>query len=290
MAGEIVAWKSVLNKAKLEPKLCNEETKEGKKVEKEQIKRVVREEGSGTTGITMKFFNVVNKNKEIIPGSPGKTWKQLGELATNTVWPKEETDPVIKAAKGSGVAKKVSETPSTFGYANVADARVNGEFVEGTTHGGPGKEVFWAEVENGKITEGGKKVNTYSDPATNGAAAAKGDSNCEATVYSNGKKAFPPKSANEPWNEVTTELTEKNYVICGFTYDLALDHYLTFKSEPPNPEPEEGEARTVYDYDNFSLSTEPGGGQALIHANQDYEQLPSSILTIAKAGVERINN
>ena len=110
-AGQIVAWKSALNTAKLLPKGCNEEKKEGKTVEKEQIKRVVREDGSGTTSITKKFFDVVNAKKEI---EPGKTWKQLAESANNTKWPAEATDPVIKAAKNSGKTHSSIRNPLLY--------------------------------------------------------------------------------------------------------------------------------------------------------------------------------
>ena len=96
--------------------------------------------------------------------------------------------------------------------------------------------------------------------------------------------------AGATWFEVTTELKEPNYPLCGFTYDLGLEHNKSFKSEPPNAEPTEGSIRSAFDYLNFVASEAAGGGQPLIGAEQDYLGLPVAIDKIASEGVHRISD
>jgi ABC-type phosphate transport system substrate-binding protein len=274
--GEIVEWKKILNKAKL--------VKSGAEAceSSAPIKRVVRKDGSGTTSLFKKYLWLVDK-KEV---EPGKTWKTLAESANNTTWPKETEHPVIKGEGNGGVATETAANASSIGYINLADARANGNFTPGT--GGAGTATFWAEVENGKITVEGKKVATYADPSTNGDVATKAKSNCEETNYTNGKRKFPPESTAEPWNEVTSSKTEPHYVICGFTYDLGVEHMGTFtvgsKEAPTAPA-----LRTAFDYYNFVLADGAGGGQTLIGESTDYLGLPAAIKTIARAGVKRLS-
>jgi ABC-type phosphate transport system substrate-binding protein len=274
--GEITEWKKLLNKAKL--------VKSGAEAceSTAPIKRVVRKDGSGTTSIFKKFLSVVFKNEV----EPGKTWRTLAESANNTTWPKEAEHPVIRGEGGGKVVSEVAANPSSIGYANVADARVNASFVPPA--GGAGTPTFWAVLENGKITVEGKKVPTYSDPATNGEVAEKDKSNCEETNYTNGKKKFPPESTAEPWNEVTTAKVEPGYVICGFSYDLGLEHMSTF-TVGSKEAPTSSALRTAFDYYNFVLADGAGGGQTLINEKSDYLGLPAAIKTISRAGIKRLS-
>jgi ABC-type phosphate transport system, periplasmic component len=282
--GEITEWKKLLNKAKL--------VKSGAEAceSTAPITRVVRKDGSGTTSIFKKYLNLVFK-KEV---EPGKTWKQLAESANNTVWPKEKEagHEVLRGEGNGGVATEVAAHASSISYINLPDARANGSFAPPT--GGAGTATFWVEIENGKITVEDKKVTTYADPSTNGDVATKAQSNCEETLYTNGKKKFPPESANEPWNEVTTSKKEINYVLCGFTYDLGLEHMGTFTLGSAEA-PTEGALRTAFDYYNFVLGGGAGGGQTLINENTDYLGLPTAkeakenVLLIAGAGAARLS-
>jgi ABC-type phosphate transport system substrate-binding protein len=274
--GEITSWSKVLNKAKL--------VKSGTEAceSAAPIKRVVRKDGSGTTSIFKKYLWVVFK-KEV---ETGKTWKQLAESANNTTWPKEAEHAVIRGEGNGGVATEVAANASSIGYINLADARANGSFTPPT--GGAGTSTFWVEVENGKITVEGKKVATYADPSTNGDVATKANSNCEETNYTNGIKKFPPESTAESWSEVTSAKTEPNYVVCGFTYDLGLEHMGTF-TVGSKEEPKVGGLRTAFDYYNFVLADGAGGGQTLIGESKDYLGLPAAIKTISRAGIKRLS-
>ncbi len=277
--GADVEWSKVLNKAKL--KGTPECEKLGKKT---HITRVVREDGSGTTDAFMKYLGVIDK-KEIV-GEPGVFWKTLAEPTNNTVWPHQGTDEVKRGNGGGGVVTKVEETAGSIGYANVADARSKHQFTP-PSHG-PNTSQFWAEVEDHK--EG------YSDPASNGDVETGAEANCGSTLYTNGTKKFPPPTTEELWNEVTVAKVQpgSNYDICYLTYDLALTKYSAFTKETTVAEsPTEGEARTVYDYLGYELSTGVEGGQeagnGLDYLGDPTNENPKlSVLDIAREGREKI--
>jgi ABC-type phosphate transport system substrate-binding protein len=277
--GSVTTWKSILNGAKLVGAGCNVNA---------HITRVVRKEGSGTTSLFKKWLGVVF-TKEV---ETGKTWKQLAEKAANTTWPVEGTDPVVRGEGNGGMAKELEKTPGGIAYINLADARSNKGYTPPT--GGASTSKFWLAVENGKNAE---KVTTYTDPSTNGDEAATANSNCEATLYTNGKKKFPPPTTEETWNEVSAAKLQKHYPICGFTYDLSLT---SFKGVPTGEKgsleaPTEGSVRSAFDYLNFVLAEGVGGGQTLIGENKDYLGLPTTpenpttdVLGIARKGVAKI--
>jgi ABC-type phosphate transport system substrate-binding protein len=286
--GTAVKWSQVLNKAKL---VGNETcTKSGKT---SLITRVVREDGSGTTDAFMKYLGVLFKK----PVLGTETWNQLGEKSANTTWPNEATHPVLRGNGGGGVVKKVAETAGSIGYANVSDSRSNGTFTPPT--GGEGKATFWAEVERNTVKEAGKNVAVYSDPATNGDVAAKGSANCSETLYTNGKKKFPPPNTEELWNEVVAAKKQSTYADCYISFDLALTKYSAFtvgtvkEGAPFSEAPTEAEEQTAKDYLGYELSTGSGGGQPAAEG-EDYSGVPSigepsqNVLTIAQAGVGKI--
>jgi ABC-type phosphate transport system substrate-binding protein len=269
------AWSKILNGAKLVGTGCNKET---------TISRVVRKEGSGTTSLFKKFLGVVF-GKEV---ETGKTWKQLAESANNTTWPNEAGFPVIRGEGNGGMAKEVVAHPGSVAYINLADARANKGLVPPA--GGANTSVFWVTVENGKNAE---KKSTYADPSTNGEVEAKAASNCEETLYTNGKKKFPPPTTEESWSEVSAAKVQKHYPICGFTYDLSLTKFKGVKGSAE--EPSAGSVRTTFDYLNYVLATGPGGGQTLIGEEQDYLGLPESeeaaknVLKIAREGLKKVS-
>jgi ABC-type phosphate transport system substrate-binding protein len=280
--GADTKFSQILNKAKLVGAEC--ETKGT-----QHIRRVVRLEGSGTTSIFKKWmFGVFGK-----PVEGTETWFNLSLGAHNTVWPAESTDELTRGKGGSGVAAEVaseehiSKTEGKIGYVALADARNNENF-DGAKSGGSGTNKFWAAVEHEKVLEGGVKVAKYNDPATNGDVAAKGNANCAATNYVNGKKKFPPPTVLETWVEVRSNKVEKNYSICGFTYDYSLTSFKAVKGSAEAPT--EGSVRTAYDYLKWVENEEAEGGQALIGAaGTDYTGLPANVLKISQEGVEKIN-
>jgi ABC-type phosphate transport system substrate-binding protein len=250
---------------------CNDET---------QIIPIVRRDGSGTTHIFKRFLNLINSATFEDEEGNTVTWGQISEGGANTQWPKG----VVTKETGEGSAdlvKTVAETPSSIGYANLADVRSNGGFSSKADDGGPKFERFWAPLQN----KAGEEA--YQDPASNKDVEAKASANCAGEEYSNGSSPFPPPSVTAPWDEVTTKLTEPKYPLCGFTYVVTLNTYSAFGSLA-NLE----EATTVHDYLEFVLNTEKTagkeGGQSLIK-NHDYLELPKGeVLNEAVNGAARV--
>jgi hypothetical protein len=145
--------------------------------------------------------------------------------------------------------------------------------------GGAGTATFWVPIQDNGINQ---KKEKYADPSSNGDVAAKATANCALTKFTNGKGTkFPPASVADQWDSVTTETKEKNYPICGIVFDIALGKYSAF------PAATAGEAQTVQDYVNYSLSTATGGGQTLLNSN-DYEELPSKLLKESTSATEGV--
>jgi ABC-type phosphate transport system substrate-binding protein len=267
-----------------------------------EIPRVARLEGSGTTATFKKWLELVNGKAEAVVN--GKTWLESGEETPgveNTEWP-EETTKMLRGKGSGGVIEEVEKTPGSIGYVNLANARAGKGKGLGFVppKGGEGTEEFWAELENKQTsTIEGVAYKLYTDPSTDGPAEAKADANCVETTYvainpETGKTEagkFPPPSTESTWNLVSAEAKQKNYSLCGFTYDLSLTHYAPFA----NHGADEAEATTAGNYLEWVLNTEAEGGQALIAANQDYLGLPTNIapkknvLKIAQEGAKKIS-
>jgi hypothetical protein len=270
--GATTKWSEFLNSAKLTGTGCNKET---------EVKRVVPQEGSGTTAMLMKFLSVVH-GAEVLPGL---TWKQEGEKPGNTTWPAEETHPVLRGVRDEGVAKAVAETSSTIGVVSLSAARANMAFVPPS--GGAGKATFWAELQDWSGTVEGKVEYEYSDPSTNGDSETKASANCEGTHYTNGTKKYPPAAAEYAWNEVTTAEIQTHYALCGFSYILSLSR---FNAYPGTTHTEEA---TVASYVSFLTDTGTEGGQTLLEGH-DYSILPAeeeaskNVRKIAQQGAAKI--
>lgn len=254
-----------------------------------EIHRVVRKDGSGTTAIFMKFLNVEKKGKPVFEG---KSWFQLGQVAANTTWPEEVAHPVTRGQGNVGVAAEVAAHAGSIGYVNLAESRKNGAFTPGPGKGGAGTKKFWAELANSSTT--------YADPSDNGDAEASANSNCAETVYTNGTKKFPPPTAHGVWDEVTAQLTQKNYALCGLTYVVLSSKYSAFTApgtlgaEPTS----EGEVTSVRDFFKWVLadkvsSGSAGGGQEVLEG-KDYLGLPENpepsknVRLIAEEGVNEV--
>jgi ABC-type phosphate transport system substrate-binding protein len=242
------------------------------------IVRVVRKEGSGSTSLLEKFLFEINKSA--VDGS--QSWNELSEEVENTKWP-DETENLVTAEKGSGIAIKVAATPGSIGFANLNEVRADAAFTP-AGGGGEGEPIFWAELQSK-----GKKA---QDPSTDGEANAAANANCSGEDYislnGSGKQAkFPPASTEDLWNEVTANIVEKaSYPLCGFTYDLSLTHFQDFnETEHPTSA---AEVETVKNYLTYVL----GEGQAAL-ADHDFLALPTgkkggNVLQIAQQGVAKI--
>jgi ABC-type phosphate transport system substrate-binding protein len=258
--GAITKWSEITdNGDKISGTGCNAET---------AITRVVRLDESGTTSIFKKYLALINGEKNIV-GEEG--WRELAVGHKNTVWPGTVSKPT---ENGNGpVAKLVNETPGSIAYANLADARANGNFAAPT--GGKNTARFWVPVQNNGMEQ---EEETYTDPSSNGDAKELANSNCANTEYTNGEVPFPPSSTLAVWNEVTTRTAEPNYTICGLTYDLAFHEY----SQYPGMTLEQATSAN-----NFLLFALAGGGGQELMKKHDYLALPPALHTEAVAGAEK---
>jgi ABC-type phosphate transport system substrate-binding protein len=273
--GTITKWSQITdNEDKLSGKSCNAET---------AITPVVRPDEAGTTHILKKYLNLINGGSFETEKAEPKDWSEVSEGTENTTWPKAAN--VVRPAKTGDSAEiaKVAETAGSIGYGSLVNVRGNKSFAPPT--GGAGKARFWVGVQNdGTETTG---TITYAEPASNGDVEASGNANCVGEEYANGKNPFPPPSVLEPWNEVNTKVTEKNYTLCGLIYTLAFTEY----SKYPGTSLEE--ATSVNNFVNFVLGTNTTkgseGGQTLISSHHDYLALPAgAVLTDAQKGAEKI--
>ena len=272
--GTITKWSEITESGdKLAGKTCNGETR---------IKPIARLDGSGTTHIFKKYLGLINKGTFETEKAESKTWDEVSEGTENTTWPKAAGITKPTASGGGALVKLVAETPSSIGYANLADARGNKSFAPPT--GGGGTARFWAPVQNSGLGTTG--TITYADPSSNGDQAALANANCTGEEYANGENPFPPPSVQEPWNEVTTKVTEKKYTLCGLTYSLAFTEYSKYAGTTLE------EATTVQNFVRFVVGTNAvkgeEGGQVLIN-NHDYLALPTGpVLSDALSGAENI--
>ncbi len=260
------------------------------------IYRVVRRDHSGTTHLFKAFLfeeNPATFEAEKYPTSIGgvatcatekepepKTWRQVGEGCENQRWPAAAAVHHAAIATGPGVVQEVAEVESSIGYAGLAESRASrtdGGFIpapEGS--GGANTGKFWAVLEN-RTKKGAPK--SYSDPSTDGDADAKANANCKKTVYSDGEHPFPPENTRALWYRAVGELEEKDYSLCGLTYDEALREYSKYSGTS------EAEATTVSNYLLFAINKK--GGSPLINGS-DFEALPKSVARLSAAGAAEI--
>lgn len=246
---------------------------EGTGCSTDPIVPVVREDQSGTTHIFKRFLDLISSSK-LVTAKGEETWGELSEGSLNTTWPTAAEVQRGAASGGGEEIAKVKATEGAIGYVNLFEARAKG-------FGTPSATTFWVEIQNSEKGKAPKIKYTYADPSDNGEVATESNANCEKTKYTNGAgTTFPPESVYVPWNEVTTEKKEKNYTLCGLTYDLSFTHFKLVSGTS------EAEAQTVENYLSYLVNKE--GGQALIKGH-DYLGLPKGkVAKEAETGAEAI--
>jgi len=200
------------------------------------ITRVVRAEGSGTTYQVKNYLSLINATG-LACTEGGKTWKQLEEIGTgekpNTTWPENgvagcaanAVSPIVTAAGGGAVVKKVNVTEGGIGYAALPDIeknKGNGENPNGDTN--------WVKVQNNGVS------NKLANAVTASPLEELGNSaQCTSTQYTvpTTARVGQANPANSDWSQVfganpniagATGNTEA-YPLCTLTYDIALTEY-----------------------------------------------------------------
>jgi ABC-type phosphate transport system substrate-binding protein len=242
------------------------------------ITPVVRLDGAGTTHIFKKYLSLINSSSFPDEKEGSQTWNSSSEGTLNTDWPKAAG--VTRPAKtgDSAIDAWVAEHPGTISYTTFAEARANGSFAPST--GGPGTARFWVPIQDTGVATTGKLK--YADPSSNKDVATTASANCKNTEYTNGEVAFPPKSALEPWDEVTTNTVESKYTLCSIVVELAFTKYSAYPSTTLQ------EATTVSNFFTFVTNATGGGGQKVVEQH-DYLSLPKGkVLTEAQEGASLI--
>ncbi|HTC72426.1 MAG TPA: substrate-binding domain-containing protein [Solirubrobacteraceae bacterium] len=251
---------------------CNAET---------AIIPVVRLDGAGTTHIFKKYLSLINSNTFIDEKENTQSWNGTSEGTLNTDWPKGAN--VVRPAKTGDTAidTKVAETPGSISYTTFAEARANGSFSPSPGTGGPGTARFWVPIENTGLETSGKKIK-YADPSSNGDSATVANANCAKEEYTNGEVAFPPSSAQNAWDEVTTRTTEKAYPLCSIIVELAFTKYSLYSGTSVE------EATTVGNFLSWVVNAKSGAGQKSVEGH-DYLPLPKGkVLEEAQKGAALI--
>lgn len=245
--------------------------------------RVVRFDNSGTTfafkdylgkinggrGWTTTFQEGTNGNREW-PGAEFGTGGQCGGTA-GPGKAEDSADHLTSACANNAenLTQKLIETDGSIGYADIATARGKGLAIE------PEKgdnDTYWTQIQNGNdaFTEPTQDPNGFRSDGSTGA-------NCANTEFSG-----IPATTLDDWSKASGVNSKVGYGICTMTYGLLFeDNADAFGVSAL----EEERARTVEDYFTFVVSNE---GQNLLTA-KDYVGLPSSIRTIAQAGVAAID-
>jgi hypothetical protein len=242
---------------------------------------VVRLDPAGTTHIFKKYLSLINENSFTDEKSGSQTWNSTSEGTLNTDWP--ATSGVVRESKTGDTAidEYVSTHAGTISYTTFAEARKIGAFSTSPSSG-PGTQRFWVPLQDNGLGTTGKLK--YADPSSNGDTSTVASSNCKNTEYTNGSVAFPPKSAQEPWDEVTTRTTEKKYTLCSIIVELAFTKYSAY------PGTSLEEATTVSNILSFIVNSAGGGGQKVVEGH-DYLALPKGkVLTEAQTGAGLIGD
>lgn len=249
------------------------------------IVRVVRFDESGTSFAFKDYLNEINGATGWLSayGSgtngtrewPGATFGTRTDCTGSPNGPgggaTQDTDRLTSGcSNGNGaLVNKVIATDGSVGYSDISTARTAGLAV---TPEANDNDVYWTQLPNG-LDEFAEPT---ADPFGFRTDGFKG-SNCLNATFRN-----VPASTTGDWSQVSGVDSDAGYGICSLTYGLVFeDNSDVWGSDAA----EESKARTVKDYWD-SIVTD--GAQSQLFAN-DYAALPSEILTIARAGVGRID-
>ncbi len=248
---------------------------------KEAITRVVRFDNSGTTSIFKSYLIRAENERTGQECAPGKKWSGEYFESPNTKWPGKQNkageggalcSEIITAGTSGGPAliKKVEETSSSIGYADLSDALGKGGLI-------------LPNVENATKTSFqapnvGKGANcTYNVVSLPGFTASDAVGlNNEDNWSTNNEEVN-----HNPVHENTTDLGSK-YPICGLTFDLVYEKLNNGGVANPISRLTADQRRTLYSYMTFMLSSLAQDRYSSI----DYAPLPTAWLTTLREGFQ----
>jgi ABC-type phosphate transport system substrate-binding protein len=237
----------------------------------EEITRVVRFEGSGTTFQFKNYLQVLHAQKGAakLPCLTEGTeeWEGLEKVgappaeAPNTVWPKCLGGTEVKTAKGGGaVAELVNGTPGAIGYAALPDAKSKGAKVAPLQNGTAGGSPTFAEPGRTTGVVGGKEVGT---------------ARCENARYEVPEEGqITGTGVAVDWSKVfgaQPSIGGEEYPLCTLTYDIGWLDYTAAGYEGAHAA--EWQA-AVKDYLENYVTPEAEGQADLAAAGKWYSALP----------------
>jgi len=317
--GKVVTWGQVLTRegsAAVHMKDNGEDTPSNALESEEHIehcsevpvRRIVREDGSGTTFNFKSYLG-------LLPGAPAGLWTSAPVQGTNTTWPisfgGEKTVPPEAASNnecthavsshlictarengGGGVAKVVEATDGSIAYLDLATAHQKGfTITPKALNGEKLDDTYWVPLQTinpSTHTVGANYVEPSENPKLNLSTETEfPGANCTNADY----REFPTAEASpggDPtlgdWENAigTGSLDEKTYPACGLTYDFAFDDLAPVYGNNPTVE---AEARTVKDY--LTAVTSVQGQTEILGAN--YGKLSTLLAEDSRKGVAAIN-
>ena len=249
------------------------------------ITRVVRFDDSGTSFAFKDFLDRVNPARNWDPGfttgPDTRNWPNAS-LGPRADCPGSPTGPqgahlTSGCANGNGsLTQKLLATDGSVGYSDIATARTNGLAITPTASAASrDDDVYWTQVTNqsGQFVEGTEDPNGFMTTGQKGA-------NCHSTQFVN-----VPASTLGDWSTTSGADSPTGWVICTLTYGLVFDDYKgPYSLQGCGDACEEQKARSVKDYWESIVSD---SGQEVLFQN-DYAELPTSILNIARNGVNAV--
>lgn len=276
------------------------------------VKRIVRQDNSGTTYAFKAFLNLIN---------PSRGWLTTYAASPNTVWPASggtgTANPAPRGSGGptgtpifcensapnllcssvgsgggntSGLTRAVLDTDGAIGYVDLSTARGSGFEITPSTSAQDYR--FWVPVQNNPGgTPTGFVEPTFDAIAHKPNVGARGANCGDVTVRNAPTPAASPK--NDPtlgdWSTAYAA-GGAGYSNCVLTYALAWDDSAPAYTNNPtfNAAEEQAKARTVKDFLTTVVGT---AGQQF--ANVDFSPVPNGlsqpILTYAQNGVAAID-
>jgi ABC-type phosphate transport system substrate-binding protein len=251
------------------------------------ITRIVRFDDSGTSFAFKSWLDKVNPTRDWDPGFTSgpdtRNWPNA------SLQPRTDCNPTTPptgplgthltsgCANGNGsLMAKLNATDGSVGYSDIATARSNGLGITPTSvPGSRDDDRFWTQTTNpvGTFVEPTAALNGYQTNGTKGA-------NCEQVAFTG-----VPATTTGDWSNANGTDSTSGWVVCTLTYGLLFDDYKgPYSLQGAGDAAEEQKAKTVKDYWSSIVSDD---GQEILFAN-DYSQLPSNILNIARNGVNAV--
>jgi len=276
------------------------------------VKRIVRQDDSGTTFAFKAFLSLIK---------PDRGWLTTYNPAPNTVWPAAggsgTANPVStgpppsggaapaggafcsntaanllcsrNASGGGGLSAAVTASEGSIGYVDLATARSSQFEITPTSASVTTQDyTFWIPIQNNPGGTGTKFFEPTIDPLAHKPGVGARGSNCGDVAVRNA-----PTPANSPRNDPTLGDWSTTFAAGGAGYsNCVLTYIMAWDDSAPvygNTADEQGKARTVKDF--LASSVVSAAGQQF--TNVDYSSLPNPqaqpLLKYAQDGVNAID-